>query len=246
MQNESSSFLFSPTLRWTVRIGAIVLLTYALIGGLLFPVPDIGGNIQQTSRNLFYHVPMWFTMYLMMGFSVTFSLLYLKKQQEKLDIYASESAWVGVLFGLLGLTTGSVWSRVTWGELLPDTDFAAWWAWDPKQTLALTAVLIYLAYFVLRNAIEEPRNQARISAVYNIFAAASLVPLTLIIPRIVGGLHPGGSEGSPVFNQKDISNDFRLVFYPAILGFMCLALWIFDIRVRTRNIQSFLENQFHS
>ena len=237
--------LFSGTQRLVIKSGAILLLTYALIAGLLLPVPDIGGNIQQTSRNLFYHVPMWFTMYLMMAFSVTFSLLYLIKQKERFDEYASESAWVGVLFGLLGLTTGSVWSRVTWGELLSDTDLAAWWVWDPKQTLALTAVLIYFAYFVLRNAIEEPRNQARISAVYNLFAAASLIPLTLIIPRIVGGLHPGGSEGSPVFNQKDISNDFRLIFYPAILGFMCLALWILDLRTRIRSIQSFTENNIN-
>jgi heme exporter protein C len=223
--------VFSRLANKVIQIGAVVLITYALAVGLIIELPKVG-DLGQTSRNLFYHVPMWFTMYLMMFTSVAYSVMFIAKGKIEYDCAAKESAITGIGFGLMGLFTGVVWSRVTWGQLMPDSSPAAWWSWDPKQTGALVAILMYLAYFVLRSAVEEESKKARLAAVYNIFAAASLIPLTLIIPRILGGLHPGGDEGSPVFNSKDISPYYRLVFYPAIIGFMCLALWVTQLRIR--------------
>lgn len=223
--------MFSKSLNKLIIFFAVTLVSYAILAGLLLKVPKLG-TLSQSARNLYYHVPMWFSMYTMMAISVFYSIQYLRNFAIENDIIASSAAWIGTLFGVLGLLTGSVWSRVTWGEALPDSDFSAWWAWDPKQTLALIAVFSYFAYFILRGAFDYPEQKAKLSAIYNIFAAASLIPLTLIIPRMLGGLHPGGSEGSPVFNQKDISNDFRIVFYPAIIGFICLGLWLLNLRVR--------------
>jgi heme exporter protein C len=167
-----------------------------------------------------------------MGISVFQSIKYLRTFDPSNDILAKEAAFMGIFFGFLGLFTGSVWSRVTWGEAIPASDPTAWWAWDPKQTLALVAIMVYLAYFLLRSSFENHKDAAKISAIYNIFAAVSLIPLTLIIPKMIGGLHPGGSEGSPVFNTKDISNSFRIVFYPSIIGFICLGTWLTDLRYR--------------
>jgi len=210
---------------------ALALLTYALIVGLGRNLPDMGGNMAQTSRNVFYHVPMWFCLYTMMAISVVGSILYLRKSNEYYDILAAESAKTGMMFGLLGLSTGIVWSRVTWRELIPSSDFAAWWSWDPKLTMVVIAIMIYLAYFILRSGIDDPNQKARISAVYNIFAAATLVPLTYLIPRLLGGLHPGGDAGNPLENVS-LSNEFRAVFYPAAVGFILLAIWILELRVR--------------
>lgn len=218
-------------LKYGYKFLAIILLAYALIVGLLRDLPDMGGNMAQTSRNVFYHVPMWFTLYLLMGISVVYSIKYLLKGNDYHDTVATESARTGMLFGLLGLSTGIIWSRVTWRELIPSDSFAAWWSWDPKQTMVVVALMIYIAYFILRAGIEESSSRARIGAVYNIFAAASLVPLTLILPRMLGGLHPGGDEGNPLENIR-LSNEFRIVFYPSVLGFMLLAVWILELRVR--------------
>lgn len=215
------------------KILAILLIAYALIVGLLRTLPDMGGNMAQTSRNVFYHVPMWFTLYMLMTVSVVYSILYLLKGKDKYDLVASEAARTGMLFGLLGLSTGIIWSRVTWRELIASDKFAAWWSWDPKQTMVVVALMIYAAYFILRSGMDEPRQRARISSVYNIFAAASLVPLTLILPRMLGGLHPGGDEGNPLANIQ-LSMEFRMVFYPSVLGFMLLAVWILELRVRFR------------
>ena len=223
------------SLKWAYRIGAVLLLTYALVAGLLSSLPRLE-NLGQTSRNLFYHVPMWFTMYMLMAVSVVASLMYLRKARVEFDRLAKEAATVGVFFGSLGLSTGIFWSRVTWGSLMPDSSFAAWWSWDPKQTLALGAILVYLAYFVLRSSVEDEAKRARLAAVYNLFAAASLVPLTLIIPRALGGLHPGGADGSPVFNNSDLSDEYRYIFYPAIIGFLCLGLWLTELRYRASKL----------
>lgn len=227
----------NPTLRLIYKALAVLLLTYALVAGMTLDLPAMKG-LGQTSRNLFYHVPMWFTMYLMMLVSVIWSMMHLANGKMALDEMASQAARVGVTFGLMGLVTGIVWSRVTWSQLITDDmNPRAWWVWDPKQTFALAAVLIYLAYLLLRSSIDEPVKRARIAAVYNIFAAASLVPLTLVIPRVIGGLHPGGAGEGPVFNSGDIGTAYRVVFYPAILGFMFLALWVLELRIRTRRLQ---------
>lgn len=210
---------------------AIVFLSYAILAGLLSKLPALPG-LGQTCRNLFYHVPMWFTMYLMIIVSLVSSVLYLSKLNLKYDQWAKEAGKVGIFFGGLGLITGVVWSRVTWGELLPDSNPNAWWSWDPKQTTALIAMLVYMAYFVLRSSVEDILQKAKLAAIYNIFAAASIFPLTYIIPRALGGLHPGAGGGGPVFNSSDIGNEYRIVFYPAIIGFMALAVWICHLRVR--------------
>ncbi|MCS7085619.1 MAG: cytochrome c biogenesis protein CcsA, partial [Bacteroidia bacterium] len=176
-------------------------------------------------------VPMWFTMYLMTALSFFWSLRALRRQDYAADLRAKDAAEVGTLFGILGLATGIVWSRVTWGRLMRDSNPAAWWSWDPKQTAALLAVLMFAAYFVLRNSVPDPAKRLRLAGVYNIFAVVSLFPLTFVVPRMVDSLHPGGDEGNPLF-PKDVSAEYRIVFYPSIVGFFCLALWMWDLRSR--------------
>ncbi len=233
-----------------IRISAILLLLYAFFYGLTAKLPSPGGNLAQTARNLFYHVPMWFTMYLMFGISLFWSVKYLMLPEDKFDYTrsydfdakAETAARMGIFFGVLGLITGIFWSRVTWGENLPDSDFSAWWPWDPKQTLALVALFIYFAYFILRANIKQFNARAKVSAVYNVFAAASVIPLTFVIPRMLDSLHPGSKETGPLISSEAISNEYRLIFYPAIIGFMALALWIWSLHLKLKRLEYEKEN----
>lgn len=209
------------------KIGIIILLTYALVMGFVMRAAQPAGNIQQSIRSFYFHVPMWFAMMLMIGISVLSSIAYLWKQEIRYDTYARESAHVGVLFGILGYLTGTFWMRFTWGE--------AWWVADPKLICAAIFILIYFAYFILRNSFEDDVRRARIASVYNIFAAACSVPLLFIVPRILPSLHPG-KEGNPALNPGDISPEMLLVFYPALVGFAGLALWIYELRLRKEKI----------
>ena len=187
--------------------------------GMTFPFRRI---LEETIRNLYYHVPLWFSMMILLLASVIYSVLFLAKEKTKYDIAASELARVGVVFGILGLLTGAVWAKHTWG---------AYWNWDIRQNTAAIQVLIYMAYFVLRGSFDDIEKRGRISAVYNIFAFATLIPLMFVIPRIASSLHPG-SGGNPAFGSNDLDNTMRMVFYPAIIGFTLLGAWMATLWIR--------------
>lgn len=203
------------------KIGSLVLIAYALVGGLLLPAPALD-ILNETIRNLHYHVPMWFGMIFLLLISLIFSMRYLNKFDPKADLIAKEMARTGIVFGLLGLTTGMIWAEYTWGD---------WWNGDPKQNMSAIALLIYLAYFVLRNAIDEPEKRARIAAVFNIFAFFAMIVLLFVIPRLTDSLHPsnGGNQGFVVY---DLDSSLRLVFYPATIGFIGLGLWLSSFQIR--------------
>ncbi|MBI1183981.1 ABC transporter permease [bacterium] len=194
--------------------------------GFLGPVPE-REILYETIRNLYFHVPMWFTMTAMFITSLVYSIKYLNTKQESYDVWAVEFANGGILFGFLGLTTGMIWAQFTWG---------AWWSFDPKQNGAAVTLLIYLAYMVLRNSITDSKSRAKVSAVYNIYAFAAMVPLIFILPRLTDSLHPG-AEGNPAFSGYDLDGTMRLVFYPAVIGWIMLGVWIVSLRVRIRNIK---------
>ena len=193
--------------------------------GFLVKVPVLDGRMQQTVRNLFFHVPMWFCMQTLFIVSVIYAVLYLAKSNPVHDVYSLEFARTGLVFGVLGLITGAIWANYQWGSP---------WSGDPKQNGAAIALLIYLAYFVLRGSVNDETKRARLSAVYNIFAFAMLFPTIWILPRLTESLHPGGqgSEGNPALNPNDTSPEMERVFLPAIIGWILLGVWITTLRVR--------------
>ncbi|MBA2249319.1 MAG: cytochrome c biogenesis protein CcsA [Chitinophagaceae bacterium] len=209
------------------KIVAVVFLVYTFTAGFLIKVPYTG-NLFESIRNLFFHVPMWFGQIILLGTSLVYSILYLRRQDLKYDIYALEFAKTGIIYGSLGLVTGAIWATYTWG---------APWSNDPKQIAVAIALLIYLAYFVLRNSVTDIDKKARISSVYNIFAYFIYLPLIMILPRLVQSLHPGGLEGAkgggnPALSGEDLDPVMRMVFWPAVIGWTLLGVWITTLKIR--------------
>ncbi len=210
-------------MRWW-KILSVVLLFYTLIAGFYITVPDIG-NLEQTIRNMFFHVPMWFGQLFLITVSLVYSIMYLRRPERRHDIIALEFAKTGIVFGLLGLITGAIWANYTWG---------AAWSNDPKQLGAAIALLIYLAYFVLRNSITDIDKRGRVAAVYNIFAYFIYIPMIMVLPRLVESLHPGGKgvDGNPGLSGQDLDPAMRAVFWPAVFGWSLLGLWVTTLRLR--------------
>ncbi|TAD92563.1 MAG: ABC transporter permease [Bacteroidetes bacterium] len=207
------------------KILAMVCLVYAVVAGFLGPVPA-KPIVNESIRNLYYHVPMWFSMMILFTVSMVNSVKYLRNPLLHHDTRADKYARTGMVLGLLGLITGAIWANYTWG---------APWSNDIKQILAAIALLIYAAFFVLRQSIDDLDKRARISAVYNIFAYTMLFPTLFIIPRLYDSLHPGG-EGNPALGQKDVDPLMRIVFWPAVLGWTLLGVWISTLYVRLQRI----------
>ncbi len=176
---------------------------------------------------------MWFGMMILYIVSFVYSVKYLLGFQYQNDIKASNFAKVGSWFGILGYLTGIIWVSVTWTTQQGQT--LATVLKEPKLIGAAIALLIYGAYFVLRGSFTDIDKRARISAVYNIFAFVMLFPSIWIIPRLVGSLHPGapGSDsGNPALNRNDLDENMRMVFYPAVIGWTLLGVWIATLKIR--------------
>jgi len=203
------------------KYAAIILLIYTFIAGFLLDVPRLP-ILHETIRNLYFHVSMWFGMIILLVCSLVYSIRYLGNSDLKSDLWASEAAKVGVFFGFLGLATGMLWAKYTWG---------AWWVNDSKLNGAAASILVYLAYFMLRNSLDEEQKRARISAVYSIFAFSLMMVFIMILPRLTDSLHPGNG-GNPSFGKYDLDSNMRMVFYPAIIGWTLIGVWIWQIRIR--------------
>jgi heme exporter protein C len=200
----------------------IVLLLYTVVMGFLGHVPRLA-ILNETERNLYFHVPMWFGMTIILLASVVNSIRYLRNPSTRLDTLAHESAKTGILLGVLGLLTGSLWARYTWGT---------WWTTDVKLNGAAVTMLIYAAYLVLRGSVSDEQQRARLSAIYNIFAFSAAIPLLFIMPRLAeASLHPG-MGGNPGFSKYDLDSGMRLVFYPAVIGWTLLGVWITEVACR--------------
>ncbi len=208
------------------KILTIFLLLYTLVMGILGPIPRLA-IVNESIRNLYFHVPMWFGMIIILAVSVVYSIRYLRGARLENDLIAVEAVNIGIVYGMLGIVTGMIWAQYTWGTF---------WHGDPKQNASAIGLLIYLAYTVLRGSFKDDQQRARISAIYNIFAFATLVPLIFILPRLTDSMHPGNG-GNPGFNSYDLDSNMRLVFYPAVIAWTLLGWWIVSLRVRFRQLQ---------
>jgi heme exporter protein C len=210
---------------WKFLAAGLVL--YTVIFGLIGEVPR-QPILNETIRNVYFHVPMWFGMMALMISSLVYSIKYLRNGQVQDDVYAVEFANVAIIFGVLGFITGSIWGNYTWGDPLPK---------DPKIIAVEVGLLIYSAYFVLRGSFEDEQKKARLSAVYNIFAFASFMPLVWILPRLTDSLHPGNG-GNPAFGKYDMDSNMRMVFYPAILAWILIS----SLRIRIKLLNNHLQD----
>ena len=203
------------------KILGLALVLYSIVAGLLIEVPVLP-VIHQTIRNLFYHVSMWFAMFVMLGTSLVYSIRYLSGFKIKNDLWASGAAYTGIFFGILGLLTGMVWAKFTWGDF---------WTNDPQLNGAAVSMMAYLAYAILRGSIDEAALRARISAIYNIFAFMLLIIFLGVLPRLAqSSLHPGKGGNSSTMEGLDVT--MRMVFYPAALGWILIGIWLLQLHVR--------------
>ncbi|MEQ1552680.1 MAG: cytochrome c biogenesis protein CcsA [Ferruginibacter sp.] len=219
------------------KLLTVLLLIYTVVAGFLAKVPSLP-ILNETIRNMYFHVCMWFGMMILFMVSVIYSIKYLSNFNHKNDIYASSYATIGCIFGLLGYVTGVEWVSVTW--VTQANQSLASVLKEPKLIGAAIALLIYGAYFVLRGSFTDIDKRSRVSAVYNIFAFALLFPSIWIIPRLVGSLHPGspGSEsGNPALDKNDMDMSMRAIFYPAVIGWTLLGVWIATLKIRLQLLQ---------
>jgi heme exporter protein C len=195
-----------------------------------FSFPFIPG-LEERAKIIFFHVPMaWMTVIAFLV-SMWYGIRYLRKKEMDDDFRSAMSAGLGLLFCILGTTTGSLWAKFNWGSF---------WNWDPRETSIFVLLLVYGAYFALRSAIEIEEKKATLSAVYSIIAAATVPFFIFIMPRIMPGLHPGSSNDSnagPVMSSGGMDAGMRVVLYSMLVGYGVLYGWLMNIQMRIHRIK---------
>ncbi len=193
--------------------------------GIKFPFRNI---LYETIRNTFFHVAIWMALFLLSTIAAIYSILFLRDPTKLAYEHRAYSfTAVSLLYGMIGLATGAVWARFTWG---------AYWTNDVRLNMAAVSVMIYFAYFILRGTITDQDKSKRFAAAFNIFAYVAMIPLLLVIPRLTDSLHPGVG-GNPAFSGEDLDNTLRMVFYPAIISMILLGVWMAQIRTRIFKIE---------
>ena len=190
-----------------------------------FKFPYVG-NLWETIRNTFFHVAIWMAMFVLLIISLVYSIRYLRSADLIHDAIASSFTEVAMVLGMAGMITGSFWAKATWGT---------YWTNDPKLNLSAVAVMIYMAYLILRGSLSDQDQRAKVSAAYNVFAFVAMIPLIFIIPRLTDSMHPGNG-GNPALGGEDLDSTLRLVFYPTILGYTLMSIWLSSLIYRVKRI----------
>jgi len=223
-----------------VKHSAIAFITFVILAGIAIPIvpqpqgwlefPIIPG-LEEKVRSIFFHVPMAWASVLGFLSALYYGFRYLQTKDFDYDIKSVSSAGLGMMFCILATVTGSIWAKFNWGSF---------WNWDPRETSIFILLLIYGAYFALRSALSSDEVRARLSAVYSILAGLTAPFFIFVMPRIVGGLHPGAkgdTAGSTPVAQLHMPPNMRFVFIVGLVGFSLLFVWLLDMRVRIARIE---------
>jgi heme exporter protein C len=208
-----------------------LVMSAMIVASYITPAPQ--QVIGESSRIFYYHIPQAWLCVIAFGLSMVFSIRYLWLKRITEDDKAVVAASIGFVFCALATVTGSVFAKITWGSF---------WNWDPRETSIFILLLIYGAYFALRNAIEVEEKKAALSAVYSIFAFITVPFLIFVVPRILPSLHPEDSIVDE--NMKfQMTTSVATIFFTSLGVFTALFIWIFDLGRRVARLRRMRETE---
>ncbi len=230
LSREDSDFLIS--IRYDLETDKYVfdrivarnpILTMPLVRGYRI-------GFEERIRTMAFHIPSAWTAVLAFLVSMVYSIKYLRKNRAEFDVIASSSAAIGLLFSLLATVSGMIWAKFDWGSF---------WNWDPRETSIFILLLIYGAYFSLRQALDDPEKRAKASSVYSIIAFVTVPFLIFALPRLSAGAHPGSVEAGPVLNadKSSLIPFLQVAFGLGMAVFGMLFFWILNLASRVNLVK---------
>jgi heme exporter protein C len=186
-----------------------------------------------TSRIIYFHVPLAWVSVLAFLVSAICSIMYLAgRGNESLTDMARNSAGIGFFFTVLTLITGSLWAKMSWGS---------YWNWDPRETSIVMLLLIYVAYFSLHSALEGNPGRGRISSVYLILAMVTVPFFVFVIPRVYHSLHP-----DTIINREGklhMETTMRITLLVSAVSFTFLYVYLLDMKNRLSRVRKILDEK---
>jgi heme exporter protein C len=210
---------------------SVILLAIATYLALVYaPTEAVMGQVQ---RVFYFHVATaWVGMLGFIAAGVA-GITFLRSHNLKWDVVEVAAVEISLVFFFIAIVLGSIWARPVWNT---------WWTWDPRLTTAAITELIYLAYFMLRQGIEDPDRRARFGAVYTLVGAVS-VPITFMAIRLFRTIHPVviGTPSAAAQGGFNMTADMRLAFFFSLFAFTVIFIDLFWNRIRLGQLQEKVE-----
>jgi heme exporter protein C len=211
-------------------IAAIILLAISTYTALNAPTERVMGEVQKV---FYFHIGTAWTALLGFILAAVFSVIYLITKDLKWDRFQVAAIEVSLIFFLITIVLGSIWARPAWNT---------WWTWDPRLTTAAVTELIYVAYFMLRQGIDDPDRRARFGAVYALVGGLS-APITFFAIRLFRTIHPVviGGTNPEADGGFSMTADMRTAFFIALFAFTVIFIDLYWNRIRLGNLQEKVE-----
>lgn len=212
-------------------IVSIIVLAISTYLALFFaPTERVMGEVQKV---FYFHIGTAWTALLGFILAGVLSVVYLVTKNLKWDRLQVAAIEVSLVFFLITIVLGSIWARPAWNT---------WWTWDPRLTTAAITELIYIAYFMLRQGIDDPDRRARFGAVYALVGALS-APITFFAIRLFRTIHPVviGGTNPEADGGFSMTADMRVAFFFALFAFTILFIDLFWNRIRLGDLQERVE-----
>ena len=203
-------------------IGFLMAFLYAgpVNGAAVNGVEMIGGTMVSSklllSQKIFYfHMPVAIVSFIALAFAGYYSIRFLMTRQARFDTCAKVGMEIALVFVICTMVTGDLWTRFEWG---------VWWTWDPRLTTYLILMLVIIAYFVLRNAIDEPERRAAYAAVISIIALID-VPICYMVTRLIpSSIHP------VVLREGGMTADMGMTVGVCMIGLLLVGFGLYRMR----------------
>jgi len=212
-------------------ISSVLVLAIAIYLALISaPEEAVMGQLQ---RIFSYHLGTAWTGLLGFLFASGLGIAYLVKQYIKWDIAEVAAVEISAVFFLITIILGSIWARPIWNT---------WWTWDPRLTTAAITELIYIAYFMLREGLEDPDRRARFGAVYTLIGGIS-APITFFAIRLFRTIHPVviGSSDPNAQGTFAMTPRMEVAFFFGLFAFTVIFIDLFWNRIRMGQLAAKVE-----
>lgn len=191
-------------------IAGILFIAAAAMVFFYVPTEAVMGLVQKV---FYFHVATaWVGMLGFVAAGVA-GVAYLRTHNLKWDIVSVASVEISLVFFFITIVLGSIWAYPVWNT---------WWTWDPRLTSAAILEMIYIAYLLLREGLDDPERRARFGAVYTLIGGFS-IPVTFLSIRLFRTIHPivvgnGNAEAQGGFAMS-----------PAMLQTMLFSIFAFSV-----------------
>ena len=215
----------------TALTSAAFLLAFlyaAPVNGAALDAPELVGGVMVTHQQLisqkifYFHMPVAIVSFVALAFAAYYGIRYLSTREARFDTCSRAAMEISLLFVIFTMVTGDLWTRFEWG---------VWWTWEPRLTTYLILMLITIAYFVMRNAVDDPERRAVFASVISIIALVD-VPICFMITRLIpSSVHP------VITREGGMAPDMALTVVVALVGMMLVAFGLYRLRFREARLE---------